>query len=164
MDEKNMKKMVRYQNNVWFTITISPDDDHQYRFKPDRFHCLKQRFVEQFDLWFIGVENIVLYPDLSYPEALSHTQFPRIHYHGIIKFKDVLQFLLSSRLFNISRVEIDTIADMETWIKYCEKFMRYTDTSEHILDMQFFKPKQEVGPDPDGKVNIVEFLKHFPKA
>lgn len=135
------KKMQRYQNNVWYSITINPDEDGQFINKPDRFHRLKQLLCRQFDNFFMGVKDIVLFPDLSFPEYLGKNKYCRIHYHGKILFHDVLLFLMSTTIWRYFTVEIDTIDDPEYWTAYCRKFIDHTNTTESKINMKFFKKR-----------------------
>lgn len=46
----------------------------------------------------------------------------RIHMHGYIKFKNIIDFYLKlPSILADNHIEIDTIADMKTWEIYCTK-------------------------------------------
>lgn len=164
MDEKIEKKMIRFKNDIWYSITINPDDDCQYQGKPDRFFKLKQLMFLQRVNWFMGVADMILYPDLSYPERLIRQSYPRMHYHGIIKFNDVLKFLLSTTIHRSCQVEIDTIEDLEYWTAYCKKFMKYTNTKERALEWKtYFNPKDPPSMS-DGRINLKTFLENYDRG
>lgn len=161
MDEKNQKKLLRFQNGIWYSITVNPDDHIQFRNKKDRPHHIRQYIFEHWEELFPegSLDDLVLYPDLSYPEYLGKGKYPRFHYHGIVKFKNVVHFLLNTSIDQHFITEIDTIDDMVIWKKYCEKALQYVEHFTYpLIEFKKFKKILKKVED-DGKVNILSLLK-----
>jgi len=63
----------------------------------------------------------------------------RLHWHGVIRIKDIKKFYVDIVPCLQARYsyEIDTIQDMETWMKYCTKQKHILD---HKLVIQYVSP------------------------
>lgn len=104
-----------------YSITINPDDKHQYIDEPDRCQKLHSYWSKQLarHSWEYN-----LYAEFSNP--LNSKSFPRYHFHGIISFKTKGQlrrwYTTTARaLSKISYYDIDTIGDIKHWQSYCKK-------------------------------------------
>lgn len=116
-----------------FAITINPNDTCQYypknypstwktRLKEFKDHWNK-RFIELFSLYDV---DYYLPIEVSEPFRTGEQKDPRIHFHGIIRFKDesaVMQYLLCTHhyLMKWCNIKIDKLQDQEEWIEYMEK-------------------------------------------
>jgi len=122
----------------WYSITINPDDKHQFFGKADRMQQFRS-YVHA-GLLFLKTMHIDyhLYLELSEPKtnAKWSKNGPRLHCHGILRFRSTLSiknFLLMG-IYNLTRwcnYDIDTIDSMETWHLYCTK-------QQHIIKEEPF--------------------------
>lgn len=159
MDEKNQKRFVRWVNGIWYSITLAPDDNLQFRRTgTSRFDHFEMWWQKNRCIWDTGVEDIILYPDLSFPEYLGSGKFPRIHYHGIIKFCDVNAFLLTNSLDTYFRVEIDTISDHDEWIRYCEKYLKYVEKASVTSKVIRYQSEENCPLQNTGNGQILQYF------
>lgn len=98
----------------YFAITISPP---HYKGKPDfLYNNVKYTLQTKFARCS---EHYILYPEFS--------DTSRLHFHGIIRFKDKIKFDKSIKYyidFNIGYVcikPLDKYKDLLQWILYCKK-------------------------------------------
>lgn len=119
---------------VVFSITINPNDSCQYFPKnypgdwKTRMSDFKKnwskRFIELFSLFDI---DYWLPVECSEPFRSGKQSEPRLHFHGLIRFKteeSVLHFLLNAShwLLQWSNFKIDALSEDPTeWIQYSEK-------------------------------------------
>lgn len=115
-----------YVINRWYSITINPEDRYQCWASENRYLNFRRWFraecLEIFPLPLVYVGNI----ELSEPRNLNESKGPRLHFHGMFKFTDnaqIFKFLLLglNRAARMGHVDIDTVGDLPTWIKYCRK-------------------------------------------
>lgn len=118
---------VYYQKDLYYSVTINPNDSHQYFGNPNRFDKFRHDMYEM----LIGASpqgiNYHFVIELSEPRQLKPgTDGPRYHLHGWIQFKHnegIFNFL-DHVMYHWSRyayVDIDTIADMKKWELYMTK-------------------------------------------
>jgi len=121
-----MKNNPFYKINVWYSITINPEDRNQYFGTPNRYvnfmRWIRGELFEIFPLPMVYVGNV----ELSEPKNLTLGMGPRLHFHGMFKFKDnaqIFKFLLMglNRAARGGHVDIDTVGNVPTWISYCRK-------------------------------------------
>lgn len=124
---------VFYRPDIWYSLTICPNDKRQYCRDGDRLHKCHSYMYEKTIAWPQHGIIYWLQPELSEPRKSGFDKNGqptnmggRYHWHGMIKFttnKAVLYWLLYglSYLMIDCILDIDTIADMETWKSYCEK-------------------------------------------
>lgn len=118
--------------NTPYSITLNPNDSHQYAGKQDRMEKFRNNYYGITVKWAqLGI-NYVLYTELSEPKNSNGTIGPRLHLHGIIKFKtnEAIKRFLLFEYYELTRcgiVDIDTIDDMDYWQKYIQK-------QQHIIN------------------------------
>lgn len=97
-----------------YTFTFNPCDGRQYYYDADRVETFMEYWRTLFDSMFDDIEIDV---------HLEVSKLGRLHFHGIIKFKNLLNFYLKDiiKLKNEGTLEIDTIEDGEVWEEYCTK-------------------------------------------
>jgi len=111
----------------WYSMSINPDDQHQYFGKDDRLE--KFRNYLHANLLFLKNWHIdyCFHLELSEPTSNEKSKNgPRLHVHGIIRFRSTLSiknFLLHGfyKLTRWSMIDIDTISDPDVWYEYCTK-------------------------------------------
>lgn len=107
-----------------YTITIAPDDSHQYFEVPKRDGRL---------LKFISWARIYIYKAFLNNEYELFTEVSprgRLHFHGTIKFKSnehLLDFYIYTipHLLKSNQIEIDTIKDPKVWDEYKRKQQKF---------------------------------------
>ncbi len=147
----NKKKEITnsYNNKVVYTLNICPDDRHQHLGEIARtFICLVEHRKKLSKLRRYAEYRLV--PEYSFPMKSSKGSFPRLHYHGTIKFNDIMAFL-EIGYYELTRwciFEVDTISDPTYWDQYCRKDhklmmahlnsrrMKSTISSEYVTDIQ----------------------------
>lgn len=102
---------------VKYTLTMNPDDDHQFWGVDDRIDAVLKYFKYQVKM-LSTLCNIDVYMEMS--------KTGRLHWHGTIEFKDykgVKNFYLFQihNMLKTMQIEMDTIADSEKWLTYCTK-------------------------------------------
>lgn len=156
MDLEKPKKQPNlnvYYGKGYYSVTINPDDKHQYLAHSDRLQKFRNYANELLlPLAPLGIEykfNI----ELSEPRDCQCTSIgPRLHLHGVLHFcskKSVRQFLLNEfyRITRSSYMELDTIDDPGIWIKYCEKQQLIMDTPSICSNNDLF---MTIKPTPKG--------------
>lgn len=122
-----MKKIPFYRVNLWYSLTINPENRYQYLGSDHRYtnfiRWLKAELREIFETTGVTYVGNV---ELSEPKKLLDSVGPRLHFHGMFKFKDnaqIFKFLLLglNRMARIGQVDIDTVGDLPTWVDYCRK-------------------------------------------
>jgi len=115
LDIENVKE------NVEYTMTIAPSDDHQYWNEEDR--------VEKFRIYFRNYMVKKLLPNKFkfYIEVSPHG---RLHLHGTISFKNlqtIKKFYIDDVRFLTlhNQIEIDTIEDKTKWETYVTKQSKF---------------------------------------
>lgn len=110
------------QNDILYTFTINPNDKKQYYHQSRRVKLIVSG-VTEFLNTFKDFSEYTLYPEFSTPNATKTKLGPRLHYHGIIKFTNVMEFYKRGYLSLLKwcMFEIDTIEDRSIWKKYCHK-------------------------------------------
>ncbi len=117
-----------FYNKGIYSVTICPDDAHQYINKQDRLKSFTNFCFEQFISYPQFGIQYSFYTELSEVKTNKDfkSKYPRLHLHGIIKLcskKAVKHFLLNI-LYQWSRwsiYDIDTIKDIFVWYEYCIK-------------------------------------------
>lgn len=124
-----------YKKNTIYSITINPDDKHQYYGSLNRLEKVRGFVYEQL-LCLRGYHiDYSIYMELSEPKSNAYNKVtkrqqspsgPRYHYHGIIGFRSTLSVrrFLDTVMYNLSRwciYDIDSIGDASIWKKYCKK-------------------------------------------
>lgn len=109
--------------NDYYTLTLNPNDRHQYFEDPKRIDKLTT-FVECL---------ILECPNMDINIHMEISRKGRLHFHGIIKFckiEHVLYFYLNkiNEWLSYFQIEMDTIADLDVWNKYCIK-------SNHLINV-----------------------------
>lgn len=104
---------------------ISTHANYSFTLNPEVQYYEIQDGIERFNTWnahmykelkrLHGIESLKIWPEIS--------QSGRLHFHGIIKIKDVIEFALVDvpLLIRIGHLEIDTINDEDVWNKYIRK-------------------------------------------
>lgn len=120
-------------NKGSYTLTINPDDKHQYYNAPDRLQSFRNFMYEQLQsLSTYGIQY-TMYIELSEPQDNVKSEHgPRLHLHGIMKFcskKAVRHFLMKEfyKMTRYAKIRIDPVDNAVEWLKYCTK-------QQHIMD------------------------------
>lgn len=156
--EKRLE-MERYQNQCWYTFTVNPDD-HMQGLKGNRCQIVRQNVIEFLAPMRYHLAQLELKIDISFPTALRAGSFPRIHYHGKVKFKDIARFLIKFDTHSRFSIEIDTIDDMKYWKRYMRKFTDLHD-EYRMYDINLEHLEQEATVHVPDKANIVDMCKHY---
>lgn len=123
---KELRLTPYYNKSDYYTFCLSPDDTHQYFMneqRDSRFRSLVYEFC--FSLKNAHIDYVQWF-ELSEPCYEVTGRGPRLHTHGVIKFRSshsIYTFLLKvlPQALKYGRVEIHKITDLPTWIKYCLK-------------------------------------------
>lgn len=113
-----------FKSSTVYEITLCPPDSNQYWHKPLR-DILFNTFHHK-NLMDILDESCFysLFPEISEGRSYNHLSSPpgRIHYHGIIKLKNVQKFLLltQSRLAKSYQTQINEYRP-DYWYMYSQK-------------------------------------------
>lgn len=109
------------------SLSINPDDNWQFTSKPylDRIIKLRNKIR---GIFLDSGYDYYLVMEISEPRHTIQrgTIGYRLHFHGVVYMNDepsVCKFLLETvyRLTRHCRVDIDTIADLDDWLKYIHK-------------------------------------------
>lgn len=119
------------------SITINPDKQHygQGNRWGKVYNDVRKDIFE-----IMGTDTIYkiyICPDLSAPSPIIGDQkIPRIHWHGVIYLKDPPQFFTRGlSAMNRYVVDIDTIDNMDIWMKYSKKFIdKYPEYKQYVID------------------------------
>lgn len=123
-----------------YTFTIAPDDKHQYLRRPCRLRLVVDDVRDLLYTYLGSSYKYEVRPEISFPAVTQQGSGGRVHFHGIIYlspedkcrlYTDVLPYL---SLW--TRIEIDTIEDLEVWKNYIkkeEKGMRAFCKSERVM-------------------------------
>lgn len=114
-DKYSCPKPEHLNTNTTYSISLSPSDRQQYYESKDRVCKFKTQWYGRF--------LIHLSPYASYDLYMEVSKEGRLHFHGTIQIKDILNFYLISIPFMRDNMtyEIDTIKDLAEWLKYCTK-------------------------------------------
>ena len=122
-----------YEPDKWYWITYNPEDKCQYLGKVDRLERFRQHIADK-----LKIINIIYYVVIEFSEPRGERpraySGPRLHIHGLIKFKDtktVLQWLNYGMYYwcKQGRLDIDTPQKLEDCFKYMRK--------QRILKIQY---------------------------
>lgn len=117
-----------YAVNNWYSVTLNPDDKHQFVGKADRVTSFKNFIYE--NVCLILATNHIRYHfsiEISETKEGNYKKLgPRLHLHGRIMFDKNLyikHFLVDilPQWLRFSQIEIDTINDLWYWDNYCHK-------------------------------------------
>lgn len=115
------------QIGIEYSLTINPDNAHQYLLKKDDRMEMVHNYLFNYHLYKLKDHcNFALYPEFSNPNADTKGSVTRMHYHGKIKFNNIEGiFMWYNSIYNglkkISFIEIDTIDNHQTWKNYYSK-------------------------------------------
>lgn len=116
-----------------YSVTVNPDDKHQYFGKPNRLELFRNFINEAFLAW--PEYGITYYFTIELSEPKDNTKYgehgPRLHLHGIVKLcsKNAVKKLLMDELYKLtkfSKYQFDTITHPTVWVTYMNK-------QQHIL-------------------------------
>lgn len=127
-----------YQVNTVYEFTINLRDEYQYPDSPMRLMKCKKILKDIMDL---NTWEYHLRVELSQPKFGDYTSCTRVHYHGIVRFKDndeIRYFLLTqlNKLFKIGRVCINAYRP-DHWPTYCRKQKHLFKNSEHCSNIKW---------------------------
>lgn len=139
-----------------YSLTISPNDDHQYWDDPLRFMNFKLWFTKMF-ITKTGLPYKIL------EARIELSKFGRLHVHGFIQFKRPVEFLLKyiRQWQNMSIFEIDTIdpKTIEVYKTYVNKQNRAMQNESYNNDANEYKLKEKtVIANNKGCKNIKSFI------
>lgn len=118
--------------NVDYTININPDNIHQYNTetckhsKCDRLYYVCRYIQNSHMRKLMKHTKYFIAPEISSPKQDNMKGITRIHFHGIIRFTDMIgikiwYYYVLNELKAISMVELDTIDNIATRKNYCYK-------------------------------------------
>lgn len=114
-----------YQKDKLYSVTLNPVDSSQFAGKSDRLDKFRKRMYNVLLECDIQYDFII---ELSEPRGMKVQGYlgPRLHLHGVIKFKNnkqIYKWLMNDyyKLTRISSIDIDTINDLQKWSNYCMK-------------------------------------------
>lgn len=118
-----------YAVNVNYSLTINPNDNNQGlmgKCPLTRMAIIKQNITSILEKDNKDIAYL-LHVDISEPRVCNENMYPRVHFHGVITFRTnaaILnwQLFILRKLSRISQVKIDSIDDMDYWVKYCRKY------------------------------------------
>lgn len=125
-DESKEEPKVFFELCTIYSITFNPQDKYQSFGRADRDVRLRNKLYE----WALTLDKhtkFCFHFELSEPKTImAEKGGPRIHVHGTIEFKtrEALKQFLMYKLYQLQHlgvVDIDTIADLAYWEKYCTK-------------------------------------------
>ncbi len=124
--DKSINFKLMFLPKKYYSITINPDDAHQYFGTTSRLTRANNFMYEQIINYPIYGTQLQLYMELSEPmDNTMSKNGPRVHWHGFLYMDDekaVRNFLSNIwyKLSRFSKFDIDT-CDVEIWKRYCEK-------------------------------------------
>lgn len=148
--EKTLTKKPFYKVGHVYSFTLNPDDNGQFKGKPDRFLKFKALMRDLFLCFSAQDIDYVYHYDISMPTKINGN-FPRLHLHGALRFRTnkAIQFFLLIWMARISTnfyMDIDTCEDLEIWIEYCSKCDHITGShakSNNINNWKMFLPAED---------------------
>ena len=113
----NILKIEDVKEGIYYAMTISPCDDHQYWREDDRVSKF-QTYMRNYMVKKLLPNDFIFYIEVS-PQG-------RLHLHGRLKFKNkksIMEFYVSTIRFLVlhNQIELDTIKDEDTWNNYITK-------------------------------------------
>lgn len=124
--KEDLIKAPFFAKGIHYSVTINPDDSHQFFGKPERFRKFRNVMYELFislSQQHIDYKFVI---ELSEPRNNKYGSGPRYHVHGWILFKSthsIFQFLdiVYYNWTRLGHVDIDTVQDMTVWNNYMTK-------------------------------------------
>lgn len=124
-----------FRPKIDFSITINPEE--QYEQDPERLEKIVKRVRRKMDNLSL---QYILHAELSSPSSPTKHKYPRVHFHGIIRFENAKQIkrwytMDYFKLADIGYFEIDQLNNPTIWYTYCTKeddIMRAI-TTPHII-------------------------------
>lgn len=155
LENKNTNTV--FKKGQWYSITLCPDDNHQYFGKLNRLKRFTNLINEYMVSWKQDGIDYVLWTELSEPKSKSKNG-PRLHNHGIIWFntnRSVRTFLLQNyySLTRLGIIDIDTIDSLKVWIDYCTKQQHIinkspiSNLSEDVIRNVYLNNSVNIGPN-----------------
>lgn len=114
-----------YKNNVCFELTIN--SEQQFEMKPNRNVSVRTWVKDHLKSHLLPYADYYLVPEISEPrktEKYNENKFPRIHFHGIVKFHDFISFLMNSHV------------RFTKGIAYCFSDLRYEYWTSYMLKQE----------------------------
>lgn len=113
-----------YQKHTVYGITFNPNDATQlYGIESDRLTAVVERVRRILINHLKPVAQYVLITEVSEPvETRKDHGYPRIHFHGIVRFRNPIRYL-TERLHHLGKVFSIVVHpyDREKWTDYCAK-------------------------------------------
>lgn len=142
-----------FEVNKEYAITINPDDAMQAYREADNNRY--KTVVSNMKKLLRNVSfHYTLYPEFSNPwqnknKEYHNTNKPRLHYHGLIKFRSPIELLqwYNRHYFELSAktsFDIKPLTDKKKWLKYCKKnavlmksFAKYYPTEYTLKQIEY---------------------------
>lgn len=155
---RNVSKECFYKVGQTYAITICPSDKYQNRRDINRLSKWGNKLYEELLNYPEHGIDYILWFEISEPRNTSYDKYPRVHNHGMIKFRNELAIrkwllILQDRLSVYGIVDIDSIDDMATWEEYCQKQQDIIKKPplSNCLDLKTFKSKKKDRPKKKNK-------------
>lgn len=117
-------------HGIQYGLTINPDDHLQYFDKHTRINMCREQLMKDLTVLpkdvFIDIET-----ELSLPHSTKYSfntrmsNYPRIHFHGIIFFRtyrSLIEYLtIGTNQLKHYSINISNIKDFDGWVQYCHK-------------------------------------------
>lgn len=125
------KDKFQFKSKTIYEVTIACDNQHQGLNHDLSFPDRKLRYTQwRKQIWLTitqslnNISHYYLIPEVSHPQS-NHKSFPRLHLHGIIRFKSnkaIMDFLLE-KYIKLSQIGILQFNEFrpDHWLKYMFK-------------------------------------------
>lgn len=155
-DLPSKTQFVKYNSLEWYSITITVADD-KLQFWNDPWNIRPVNFMKFFHKYFEFLGRHAFYEF-----HLEVSKKSRLHFHGVIRPRNELSFLLTvpHKLEVLGFYEIDTIDDIDIWRKYYTKqselWKTYLPEFDPVLKFQQPNPIKaiEIPIDTDSDTSI----------
>lgn len=138
-DKKHKKIDIMYKVNTWYALTVCPSNNSgeckPRRRKPssparEQLSYHRERLYNY--LLPMNDTEYKIWTDISEPREINMDHRPRIHFHGVIRFKTneaILDWLLTHAptiMCCIGILKVDTLKCPKYWLEYCQKYVHIT--------------------------------------
>lgn len=115
MNEKTLENKKLYRKGDYLAITINPAEQFLNEITYSR---RAQKFTSY---WHAKLNTV---PSENYQWNLEISRYGRLHWHGYVKVDDpclMANWIAIKKYKKNSNIDVDTVDDLQTWIKYITK-------------------------------------------
>lgn len=106
----------------WYSITINPDDGHQFFDHPLRLQMFYKNMLKYINK-LKSSGKVLLYLECS--DSKDETKRSRLHLHGLVKWSTVgiikWYAFHKNLMIKFNHVKVNPIKNPQTWLNYCLK-------------------------------------------